>query len=85
MHSQIPITEQALAVIRRHWDGPTGVYPESGYFEMPDWQFVDIIPPFAFAKAAMEWRAGGAQILGGCCGIGPAHIRALTRKLEEEG
>ena len=84
MHSPITITDQALTTIRSHWAGPMGVYPESGYFQMPEWQFVDIIPPVAFAKACLEWRDAGAQILGGCCGIGPAHIRALTRKLDEE-
>jgi S-methylmethionine-dependent homocysteine/selenocysteine methylase len=26
---------------------------------------------------ARKWRAQGATILGGCCGIGPEHIRAL--------
>ncbi len=83
MHSPMEITEQALAAIRRHWDGPMGVYPDSGYFEMPEWRFVDIIPPAAFAKACLGWRDAGAQILGGCCGIGPAHIRALTRRLDE--
>lgn len=83
MHSPIPITEEALSTIRGHWAGPMGVYPESGYFEMPEWQFVDIIPPAAFAKACLGWRAAGAQILGGCCGIGPAHIKALTRHLAE--
>ena len=26
-----------------------------------------------------EWKAGGARIVGGCCGIGPAHIAELSR------
>ena len=85
MHSYADETTAALDILFRHWSGPVSAYPESGYFEMPDWRFVDIIPPAAFAKACMEWREAGAQILGGCCGIGPAHIRALSRKLEEAG
>ena len=38
------VTGAALAAIQAVWDGPTGAYPESGYFTMPNWQFVDIIP-----------------------------------------
>ena len=28
-----------------------------------------------------RWRDAGASILGGCCGTGPAHIRALAAAL----
>jgi S-methylmethionine-dependent homocysteine/selenocysteine methylase len=33
----------------------------------------------AFARA---WQAAGAAVIGGCCGIGPAHIRALADAFE---
>ena len=84
MHSDVGITKQAMAQARRLWSGPMGAYPDSGYFANPDWQFVDIIPPTDFAEACMGWRADGAQILGGCCGLGPEHIAALTQRLGEE-
>lgn len=29
------------------------------------------------------WLASGAQIVGGCCGIGPEHIASLRAKIEE--
>jgi S-methylmethionine-dependent homocysteine/selenocysteine methylase len=32
-----------------------------------------------YACFARTWAAAGAAILGGCCGTGPAHIRALAR------
>jgi len=35
--------------------------------------------PAAYARFAEEWRAMGADILGGCCGIGPDHIAELRR------
>jgi S-methylmethionine-dependent homocysteine/selenocysteine methylase len=31
-----------------------------------------------FRAYAVIWREQGAQIIGGCCGIGPQHIRALA-------
>lgn len=81
MHSDINITSPALAEVQAVWSGPTGAYPESGYFIMPNWQFVDIISPQAFVGKAMEWVAQGAKLVGGCCGIGLPHIRALSARL----
>ena len=81
MHSDVDVTGAALAAIQAVWDGPTGAYPESGYFTMPNWQFVDIIPPDEFAYEAMGWVGQGAQLVGGCCGIGTTHIQALAERL----
>ena len=81
MHSSPNDTGEALDIVRRHWSGPLGVYPESGYFKMPDWQFVDIIPPAELVAKALQWKRQGATLFGGCCGIGPEHIEALAAKL----
>ena len=35
--------------------------------------------------AAEDWIAAGARIVGGCCGIGPEHIRALHQRLAQRG
>ena len=77
MHSEIVAVPDAIRILRTEWDGPIGVYPESGHFTRPDWNFVDIIPPADLVEEARIWTAGGAQVLGGCCGTGPEHIRAL--------
>ena len=37
--------------------------------------------PAAYAQFAEGWRALGADILGGCCGIGPDHIAELRNRL----
>ena len=39
------------------------------------------IDPAAYARFAGDWRVAGADIIGGCCGIGPAHIAELRRVL----
>jgi len=83
MHSDVNVIGDALSVIQTVWDGPAGAYPESGYFEMPNWQFVDIIQPQAFADEAQKWVEQGAKLVGGCCGIGVAHIRTMARRLRE--
>lgn len=83
MHNELSTTDEALGVIRSEWDGPIGAYPESGYFEMPHWVFKDLSPE-DFVAACRRWREAGAAVLGGCCGITPAHIEALSAALGQE-
>jgi S-methylmethionine-dependent homocysteine/selenocysteine methylase len=80
MHTSPNDTDEALETVRKYWHGPLGAYPESGYFKMPDWQFVDIIPPDELVAKARAWKAKDVSIFGGCCGIGPDHIAALARE-----
>jgi homocysteine S-methyltransferase len=81
MHTSPNDTDEALAILRRHWAGPIGTYPESGYFKMPDWQFVDIIPPEELVAKSRQWKTAGVTLFGGCCGIGPDHISSLAKDL----
>ena len=83
MHSDVDITGPALEIVQSVWTGPTGAYPESGYFEKPNWQFVDIIVPGDFTQRALDWIEMGARLVGGCCGIGPSHILALAERLSD--
>ena len=80
MHSSPNDTDDALTIIRKYWDGPLGAYPESGYFRMPEWTFVDIIPPQELVGKTRDWRKIGCTIFGGCCGLGPEHIHALAKE-----
>jgi methionine synthase I (cobalamin-dependent) len=36
-----------------------------------------IILPEAYAQHAKRWIDAGARVVGGCCGVGPAHIAEL--------
>jgi S-methylmethionine-dependent homocysteine/selenocysteine methylase len=58
-----------------------GVYPNLGHLSGPRWRFDDSIDPAAYAELALGWRAEGAQIIGGCCGVTAAHIAALEPAL----
>ena len=54
-------------------------YPDSGYFEMPDWQFVDLIEPTRLESFYRQWMNEGVQLIGGCCGLTVEHIDAAQR------
>ena len=78
MHTQIPDVDRAFEIVRRYWSGPSGIYPESGFFTMPNWNFVDVISPEDLVAEANTWVKNGVRLLGGCCGLGPDHIKALA-------
>ena len=61
---------------------PLGVYPNLGHLSRDLWRFDERIDPGAYASLALEWREEGAQIVGGCCGVSPAHIAAAATALE---
>lgn len=82
MHTLTEDTPEALKSIREHWQGPLGAYPHSGRFVMPNWQFNDVISPEDFVAEAWKWRELGATAIGGCCGIGPEHIRLLKQDMQ---
>jgi len=85
MHSAPTVTGPALATVRQHWRGSLGAYAESGYFAMPDWQFVDIISEQDHVRFAIEWAEQfDLAMIGGCCGIGPSHIAALRAAFPKE-
>jgi homocysteine S-methyltransferase len=43
------------------------------------------LTPAKYVDFAMGWVAQGATIVGGCCEVGPAHIRALADALRAAG
>ena len=81
MHTIIEDVAPALAVLTQHWAGPTGAYPHVGKWLRPGWEFGGAMRPARLSNDASEWRAGGAQIFGSCCGLGPDYIAALNTKL----
>jgi homocysteine S-methyltransferase len=77
MHSSPDDTGPALDVVRSRTDARLGVYPESGYFEMPNWRFVDL-DVVDLVTRTRGWIDQGARVVGGCCGITPDHIAGLV-------
>jgi len=58
---------------------PRGAYANAGAPDLAGgtWLHDPAWTPEEFARAASEWVRRGAQIVGGCCGTTPAHIRAI--------
>lgn len=63
-------------------DLPLGVYPNLGRYVDPEWILEEDCSPVDYADMALMWRAEGARIIGGCCGVRPAHIAAMRLALE---
>jgi S-methylmethionine-dependent homocysteine/selenocysteine methylase len=80
MHTNTELVDEALAIVGQQWDGPLGAYPHSGTFHAPVWTF-DGLAPEEFAAEALGWVTRGVQVVGGCCGIRPEHIRRLKETL----
>ena len=85
MHSDLKVTRAALKSMASHYRGLLGVYPNAGHWLRPEWAFVDQVSPEAYAEEASGWAAAGARIIGGCCGIGPAHIKAVHERVARQG
>lgn len=75
-----------------HQDRPIGAYA-NGFTKIPDsfkqaGATADILEarqdlgPLAYADFAHKWRASGASIIGGCCEVGPKHIKELARRFK---
>ena len=79
MHTGAEIIGETLAAIRKNFSGPMSAYPDSGYFEKPDWRFVDVIAPDRLEDFFSSWINLGAQLIGGCCGLTVDHIHAASR------
>lgn len=58
------------------------VYPNSGEkYQSADNSWFGMVSPVECAEAASSWRDAGADIIGGCCRVGPEHIAAMGKKL----
>lgn len=67
--------------LRDFTDLPLGVYPNLGYLSAGGWRSHSAIGGAEYAQLALRWREEGAQIIGGCCGVGPEHITAAHAAL----
>ena len=82
MHSVRDLTGDAVRIMRETYSGPIGAYPNAGYWTRPNWTFVDRVSPEEYLADARTWIDAGAAIVGGCCGVGVEHIRALAEGLK---
>lgn len=72
-----------LPWLRDFTDLPLGVYPNLGYLSVGGWRYETAIGGDEYAELALGWREEGAQLVGGCCGVGPEHIAAARAALAD--
>jgi S-methylmethionine-dependent homocysteine/selenocysteine methylase/SAM-dependent methyltransferase len=70
-----------LSWLRDFTDLPLGVYPNLGYLSTAGWRDEITVDSARYAELATRWREEGAQIIGGCCGVGPEHVAAARAAL----
>lgn len=59
-------------------EAPIWIKPNAGIPKIQGGRLVYPISPEAFAARLADWTQAGASFIGGCCGAGPEHIRALV-------
>jgi S-methylmethionine-dependent homocysteine/selenocysteine methylase len=74
------VIADAIEIISGRFAGPIGAYAETGGWVPPNWVF-DGLTPGEYLQHAITWADLGAQLIGGCCGTGPEHIRLLADRL----
>jgi S-methylmethionine-dependent homocysteine/selenocysteine methylase len=81
----------ALTELCRHRKRPVGAYAHIGKYNPPSWKAgfyprfseTESWPPARYAAVVGQWLESGAQVVGGCCGTTPDHIRALRALLAD--
>lgn len=57
--------------------------PEPGHQAGHGWEPDAEVGPQEYADLAASWWESGARIIGGCCGVTPAHLRAVRERLAD--
>src|SRR5215471_19061825 len=73
----------ALDTLVQHTTRPIVAMPNAGYPTLVGGRHHYVATPTYFADAAGRLVAGGAKLVGGCCGTGPEHIAAIRRVLTQ--
>jgi homocysteine S-methyltransferase len=59
-------------------------YPNSGEtYDVTNNSWSGTVSPLDCASAAEDWVSAGATLVGGCCRMGPGHIRAMAKRIKE--
>ena len=83
LNEYVELAEKFVSAVRALSDD-VAIYaePNAGKPELIEGQAVYKVSPEDFAAAAEKIHSAGVSIIGGCCGTGPEHIRAVAKKLK---
>ena len=76
MHSTVDTMDEGLKALFEHWRGPVMAYPETS--SQVRRGVSAALEPDVFAAHCGDWVGRGVQIIGGCCGTTPEHIRTMV-------
>ena len=79
MHTEVEHIDPCLDIVADRWAGPVGVYAHSARWVDGVCFFDVTLSPEDYAAHAKSWLERGVQVIGGCCGLGVGHIKALKR------
>ena len=79
MHTEVEHIDASLDIVADRWSGPVGVYAHSTRWHDDGRFFEATVSPEDYAVHAKSWLERGVQVIGGCCGLGVDHIKALKR------
>lgn len=74
--------ETVIPKMIRHTDKPLLAYANAGAPTKKDGQAIYPLDPETYAKLAVQFYNLGANVIGGCCGTTPAHIRLVASRLK---
>ena len=72
---------KVVALLKEATDRPILAQPNAGMPTLVDGKTVFAMAPAKFAEGIAECIRAGAQIVGGCCGTTPEHIRAVRKMI----
>jgi len=72
---------RVIALLRAATDRPIAAQPNAGRPQLVEDRTIFDMEPAAFSEGVAECIGAGAQIVGGCCGTTPEHIRAVRQRI----
>ena len=83
MHTDVRLAERCVEAIRADWTGPLGVYAHAAGTIDGEFTHDGVIEPDEYVALVPGWRRAGATMVGGCCGIGPDHLRLVAEEIAQ--
>lgn len=85
LNDYVDLSKACVAAVRSaRKKTPVFAEPNAGLPALVDGQAVYQVMPDEFAAACRRILDAGIHILGGCCGTGPQHIRAMAETLKRQ-
>ncbi len=80
------VPHQALKAVERlgaRTKAPVSVFPNAGMPEFVDGRYMYLTTPDYLADMAKRMVNAGANLVGGCCGTGPEHVKAVAARIRD--